>query len=114
MDKPPKIDLQPIGKEKKVEMTISNNEFKVLLSRAGAISADVKSEVADLALEGKNYRELSDFILDKAVTSKNDADADDLGDKNSESAIRTKKSKFEEIDDDDFFRSISNPREMLI
>ena len=101
------------------KVNVSAEQSRDLLARAGAVSVDVKSEVADMIYDGKTEPEILRFITDKATGN---PDAKDTGDlPNGTGKEDTKRQahtgpvqSFDEVDDDTFFRSLSNPAAMSV
>lgn len=105
-----------IEEEAKPRMKIETEVFQDLLGRAGAVSLDLKSKVADMAVvEGKTEQEIVKVILDAATGR---TDAGDHGDgSNDGTGARGSKttqtgaviSTFKQTDDDAFFQGLSRP-----
>jgi len=101
----------------KPKMKIENDVFQDLLGRAGAVSLGLKAKVADMAVEGKTEQEITRAILDEAIT---DPNANDNGDLDNGTGLKNKNgnnhreiiTSFEKVEDDDFFRGLSNPVDM--
>lgn len=101
--------------EGKPKMRIDAETLSSLLGRAGAFSVDLKAEVADMAANGKTREEITDYILVKAAakpdaTGKPGPGADGTGRDAGRSHVpMATVSSFKQVDDDSFFRSLSNP-----
>lgn len=101
----------------KPKMKIENDIFQDLLGRAGAVSLELKAKVADMAVEGKTEQEITRAILDRAII---DPDATDKGDLKDGTGLKNKDgdnrpeiiTSFEKVEDDDFFRGLSEPIDM--
>ena len=107
-----KRELADAGKPK---MRVAEDIGLNLLGRAGAISPDLKGQVADLILAGKTEREIADTIM-AAVPSGTDA-GDNAGsqtdgglDKSGQDKSQTARiTDLKQVDDDSLFRSICDP-----
>ena len=106
-----------LADDAKPKMKIENDVFQDLLGRAGAVSLDLKSKVADMAVEGKTEQEITRVILDAAIT---DPNANDNGDLNNGNGLKRKKegndlarvTSFEQVDDDNFFRGLTEANDL--
>jgi len=105
-----------IAEEAKPKMRVDTETFQDLLGRAGAVSLEVKSKVSDMAIEGKTESEMLRYIIDQNA---GDSDADDsAGPGKDGTGLDAQKpsgnrnvavNSFKQIEDDAFFRGISNP-----
>lgn len=107
-----------VTEDARPKMRIDTETFQNLLGRAGAHSETLKSKVADMAVEGKTEREITNYILDETTPS---ADATDTGNGQGRDGtgmdageVKPGHVRFESMTDDDFFRGLSNPGLMAI
>lgn len=109
---------EAIAEEGRPKMRISTEELSSLLGRAGAFSLELKAEVADLATQGKTREEITDHIMVKAAgkpdaKGKNGPGADGTGRDSkpgTQAGARGTVTSFSQVpDDDNFFRSLTNP-----
>ena len=99
-------------------MTVTVDQSKDLLGRAGAVSVECKSKVADQIMDGKTEPEILRFIGDEMHQADGGAkpgDASDKGDGgnpddgNRGNGFQVKYRNAAEMPDDDFARMISSP-----
>lgn len=109
-----------IAEDSKPKMRISAETCMDLLGRAGAHSVELKSKVADMAMQGKTEREIANFILDETVPRSTDTNDSGNGPGLEGTGIDQRtvntenKIDFEHISDDDFYRAIGSPRLLSI
>ncbi len=99
LNKPQLVSVSNKSRPKK-QMTIDNETFIDILARANAISAKCKSQIIDLAAEGKTENELLRAITDIAngkVTTTQKAKGEVI-------------TSFKQIKDEDFFAGLSRPQ----
>ncbi len=111
-----------IDEGQKPTMRIETDVFQDLLGRAGAVSLECKSAVADMAMSGKTEREIVGAIMDAAT--KKAPDATDTGggsggdgtgtDGDGSSANGVEVRSFKNVDDDTLFAGIGNPAQMTM
>jgi len=101
-----------ITEDAKPKMLVDTETLQDLLGRAGAVSLECKSKIADMATQGKTEPEMLRTITDEATL---DSDAGDTGDKGTtlegkkKITTRAQVTSFEGVDDKDFFGSVCQP-----
>jgi hypothetical protein len=104
----------------KPKMRIDAETLQNLLGRAGAFSTELKAEVADMAANGKTREEITDHILVKAAGKADAANPgngpgnDGVGRQTTQSTPGATIASFKQIDDDSFFKGLSNPSAFAI
>jgi len=105
-----------LAEDAKPKLRIEVENLTNLLARAGAVSPELKAKVADMAIvEGKTEKEITDTILDAATNYDANkgagipGDGTGKGDKKRDANALQTVTSFEQIDDDTFLRSLSQP-----
>lgn len=111
---------EAVAEDARPKMRIDTETFQNLLGRAGAHSLELKAKVADMAIEGKTEREIVNYILDEttpkadAQDTGNGAGEDGTGMDSKDQARVANQMTFKDMEDDDFFRGLTNPGLMAI
>ena len=104
-----------LAEDVKPKMTISVEKLQELMGRGKAISAEAELTVSRMAIvEAKNEQEIVNYLLDVATKK---PDATDTGDidplkKKKEGGEFARVTSFDQIDDDTFFRSLTDSDEL--
>lgn len=103
-----KVVRETIEDDNKPKMRIAPEKGQALLGRAGAVSPELKNEVADMIFEGRTEEEVQNKIFD-SVTGKGDSTRSDKG-AGGEGTTTDDNNKrtIDQIDDEIFSRSLSN------
>ncbi len=99
------------------KMNVTVEQSRELLARAGAVSLEVKSEVADLVNDGNTNEEIQRFILEKATGEPDASDAGDIGNGLNQQSSRgnvipMQYKKASDMPDEEFVRMVVNPAQM--
>ena len=98
---------------------VKPEELRDLLGKAGAIGVEAKARVADLMDEGKTAVEIANELLTMALDpdARNRGQMGDGRDKDKQERtgtnLRQPISSFKQIDDDTFFRGLTNPSNLV-
>lgn len=100
-----------LTEDAKPKMKITPEVFVDLLGRAGAVSAECKCKVADMAGDGKTETEILRAITEATATPPDTSDKGDIGDGLEKKKViqRAVVSTFKGVEDKDFFASLASP-----
>ena len=106
-----------LTEEAKPKMAVSVEQLQELIGRGKAISQEAEIIVSRMAVvEGKNEQEITRYLLDEATK---DPDAGDKGDlkggtglKKGEGNEHARIESFEQVEDDDFFKGLTNGNDL--
>jgi len=96
---------QPNPPDEPDGLTVSVESARNLLSQAGAVSAEMKSKVAEMIFEGRSEREIYQTIIEGAVHF----DARDNGGHTPEQPDEPRGLSFRNVTDDQFWAGIMQP-----
>lgn len=103
-----RVVRETIEDDNKPKMRIAPEKAQALLGRAGAVSPELKNEVADMIFEGRTEEEVQNKIFD-SVTGKGDSARTDKGKDGDGTTIDGKdKRTIDQVDDEVFARSLSH------